>query len=110
MTMSGDLKQSEEDSDACLSDSIENFKNGDKSFVLCHRESWIIQEAKQILEALGKEQMILLTFLDEFQMNCHIIGERNSGVLYTNVAIYKKIFQLSFRKSEKHCFLGSNIL
>ena len=40
ITMSGDIKVSSEESDAVLSDPIDQFKNGDITVLLGHPESW----------------------------------------------------------------------
>ena len=70
ISMKGDLKMSSEGhSEAVLTDSIELFKNGAIGVIIGHPESWLSDTAKDIIEALRKEERIVFSFLDEFQMN-----------------------------------------
>ena len=69
ITMNGDLKSSIHETDAFLSDPIEQFKNGDINLVLGHPESWLTSTAEQITACLSSDGIIVGTFLDEFQMN-----------------------------------------
>ena len=71
ITMKGDLKLScDDDSEEVnLSEPIEHFKNGDLGLILGHPESWLTNTARDIIEALRKEEMIVFSFIDEFQMN-----------------------------------------
>ena len=69
ITMKGDLKYSDEADEAVLSEPIEHFKNGDISLILGHPESWLTNTARSITEALRKEELIVFSFIDEFQMN-----------------------------------------
>ena len=70
ITMKGDLKMhSEISDDAALTDPIEDFKTGGVGFILGHPESWLTKTAQDILEALRKQDMIIFSMVDEFQMN-----------------------------------------
>ena len=70
ITMKGDLKMSSDVlGEAVLTDPIDMFKNGDIGVILGHPESWETDTARDIIEALRKEDMIIFSFLDEFQMN-----------------------------------------
>ena len=70
ISMKGDLKVSSEDSaDAALSAPIEEFKSGAVGFIIGHAESWMTNTAREITETLRKEEQIIFTFVDEFQMN-----------------------------------------
>ena len=71
VTMSGELKNNSEtdESDADLSDSVDDFKSGAISMILGHPESWMTSTALVIVDALTKQGLIVATFIDEFQMN-----------------------------------------
>ena len=70
ITMKGDLKLSSDSlGEAVLTEPIDMFKNGEIGVILGHPESWETDAAKDIIEALRKEDQIIFSFLDEFQMN-----------------------------------------
>ena len=70
ISMKGDLKVSSEDAvEAILTEPIEDFKTGVIGFILGHPESWLTNTAKDITEALRKQDLIIFSCLDEFQMN-----------------------------------------
>ena len=55
--------------EAVLTDCIDKFKNGTIVVIIGHPESWLTDTAKDIIETLRKEERIVFSFLDEFQMN-----------------------------------------
>ena len=68
--MKGDLKMSCGNADdAELNEPIDMFKNGDIGVIIGHPESWLTDTAKDIIDALRKDDLIIFSFLDEFQMN-----------------------------------------
>ena len=71
ITMSGDLRSNTEENEALalLSDPIEQFKNGEIKVILGHPESWLTSTAQEITGALSQKGLIVVSFLDEFQMN-----------------------------------------
>jgi len=69
ISMTGDLKYSIEEEDAFLSEPLEHFKSGAITCVLGHPESWLTATAESILNDLCKKQLVVGSFLDEFQMN-----------------------------------------
>ena len=70
ITMKGDLKVHNDNSDdAALTEPIEEFKTGAVGLILGHPESWLTKTAQDILEALRKEDKIIFSMVDEFQMN-----------------------------------------
>ena len=69
ISMTGDLKYSIEEDDAFLSEPLEHFKSGAITCILGHPESWLRATAESILNDLCKNQLIVGTFVDEFQMN-----------------------------------------
>ena len=70
ITMTGSLKYSREASEeAMLTDPIEQFKNGVISLIIGHPESWLTVPATSIIETLKHQEMIVFSFIDEFQMN-----------------------------------------
>ena len=69
ITMSGDLKVSHREDEVFLSEPLSAFKSGDVTMVLGHPESWITTTADEITESLKNQDLVIGTFLDEFQMN-----------------------------------------
>lgn len=70
ISMKGDLRiSSEGPGEAVLTDCIDKFKNGTIVVIIGHPESWLTDTAKDIIETLRKEERIVFSFLDEFQMN-----------------------------------------
>ena len=70
ITMKGDLKvHSDNSGDAVLTEPIEQFKTGDVGFILGHAESWLTKTAQDIIEALRKQDLIIFSMVDKFQMN-----------------------------------------
>ena len=67
ITMSGDLRASDED--AVLSEPLSDFKSGKITLMLGHAESWLTSTAEEITDSLKKQGLVVLTCLDEFQMN-----------------------------------------
>jgi hypothetical protein len=69
ITMSGDIKVSSSESDASLSEPLSDCKSGEVTMLLGHPESWLTSTAEDILECLRNKELVIGTFLDEFQMN-----------------------------------------
>ena len=69
ITMKGDLKISDNSEEAVLTEPEEHFLTGDIGLILGHPESWITNTAKNIIEALRREELIIFSCVDEFQMN-----------------------------------------
>ena len=70
ISMRGDLKIGSEGPDeAVLTESLDMFINGVIGIIIGHPESWLTDTAKDIIESLRKEERIIFSFLDEFQMN-----------------------------------------
>ena len=67
--MKGDLKISDNSEEAVLTEPEEHFLTGDIGLILGHPESWITNTAKNIIEALRREELIIFSCVDEFQMN-----------------------------------------
>ena len=67
ITMAGEIKSSK--TDAEFSDLINDFMSGVINFMAGHSESWLTDIAKSILNSLKEKGLIVLTSLDEFQMN-----------------------------------------
>ena len=68
--MKGDLKVYNDNSDdAALTEPIEEFITGAVGLILGHPESWLTKTAQDILEALRKEDKIIFSMVDKFQMN-----------------------------------------
>ena len=67
ITMSGDLKASDED--VILSEPLADFKSGKITLLLGHPESWLTSTAEEITDSLRKQELIVGTILDEFQMH-----------------------------------------
>ena len=68
ITMRGGLKIDDSD-EAVLSDPLELFTSGELEIIYGHAESWPSAIGKQIVSSLSQKQLILFTFVDEFQMN-----------------------------------------
>ena len=69
ITMSGDIKVSSEEDDVFLSEPLSAFKSGEITMILGHPESWMTSTAEEITESLKNQDLVIGTFLDEFQMN-----------------------------------------
>ena len=69
ISMTGDLKYSIKDEDVFLSEPLSQFKSGDITCLLGHPESWLTSTAEDITDSLRKQGLIVVTFVDEFQMN-----------------------------------------
>ena len=69
VTMSGAFKVSSSESDASLSEPLSDCKSGEVTMLLGHPESWLTSTAEDILECLRNKELVIGTFLDEFQMN-----------------------------------------
>ena len=67
--MKGDLKISDNSEEAVLTEPEEHFLTGDIGLILGHPESWITNTAKNIIETLRREELIIFSCVDEFQMN-----------------------------------------
>ena len=65
VSMKGDLKAGENEEDASLSASIEEFKSGSISVIIGHAESWVTPTAVEVLDSLQQKELILFSFLDE---------------------------------------------
>ena len=52
ISMKGDLKSGENEADASLSASIEEFKKGKISCIIGHAESWVTPTAGEVLDSL----------------------------------------------------------
>ena len=85
--MSGDLKVSDDGSDAVLSEPISECKTGQVTMLIGHSESWLTSVADEITEALKSKELVLATFLDEFQMNLE--KHWGSDFRYIELAIVK---------------------
>ena len=69
ISMTGDLKYGIEEEDASLSEPLDHFKSGAITCILGHPESLLTATAENIINDLCKKQLIVGTFVDEFQMN-----------------------------------------
>ena len=69
ISMKGDLKMNDDSCEAVLTDPVDLFKTGGIGLILGHPESWMTTTARNIIEALRAEELIIFSMLDEFQMN-----------------------------------------
>ena len=67
--MTGEVKISKDAQTELSSEPSEQCKAGDVTLLIGHPESWATDTAVEILDTLKSEELVIGTFVDEFQMN-----------------------------------------
>ena len=67
--MTGEVKISKDAQTELSSEPSEQCKAGDITLLIGHPESWVTDTAVEILDTLKSEELVIGTFVDEFQMN-----------------------------------------